>query len=300
MDVRELAPSLLALGDLIQASNRILNRERASVLLQVKGEFKTGSFPVGLVVDQSLSIIDYAKELLLQYPQIKDAKDILEILFFYVGLPVSGALSVIKFLKWLKNRVPNQSQIVFNTESMAVTINLDGESKAVTKDVYDIAMSPQAREAIDRMVAPLKRPGIDTLDISETEDGEPVEQISKDDLGALTFEQLEGETLLDTTRDSVLAIIRLSFKPEHKWGFSDGSSKISAKILDFRFWDQIQRGEVKFSKGDQILVRLRTRSYRTPTGDLKSEHFVVEVVRHIARASQLPLLDLEHPKQPTR
>jgi hypothetical protein len=181
-----------------------------------------------------------------------------------------------------------------------VTIRFGDESLIVPREVFEVATDSAVRMAIDRMTSPLKREGIDTLDFLEEEPSErqtkglPVsdeymEHLSKEDLPALTFEPVDGEVLLDSTREAVLENIRLSFKPEHKWGFTDGSSKVSAKIQDFVFWERIQSGQEKFAKGDQILVKLRTRTYRTTAGELKSEHFIVEVVRHIPPATQLML-----------
>ena len=83
MDVRELAPALLSTGALVQKANHLLNGDRVQVSVQVRSSFKRGSFIIALLADQSL--LDQAKAFLLQHPQIKDVKEILEILFFYGG-----------------------------------------------------------------------------------------------------------------------------------------------------------------------------------------------------------------------
>jgi hypothetical protein len=44
MDVRELAPALLAFSDMFEEANAVLNGDRAKISLNVKGSFKTGSF----------------------------------------------------------------------------------------------------------------------------------------------------------------------------------------------------------------------------------------------------------------
>src|SRR5690606_17504160 len=55
MNVNDLAPALLALGDVIEAANDTLNGpKRARVALNVKASFKTGCFGIELDVAQTL------------------------------------------------------------------------------------------------------------------------------------------------------------------------------------------------------------------------------------------------------
>ena len=53
MDVKDLAPALLALGNLCQATNRCLNGDEAKVDVLVRSDFKAGSFEVSLELVQA-------------------------------------------------------------------------------------------------------------------------------------------------------------------------------------------------------------------------------------------------------
>jgi hypothetical protein len=99
MDVQELAPALLASGTLIQKANALLNGQTTSVSLKVRSDFRKGSFLINFVIDQSL--LEQAKNFLIAHPSLKDAKDILDILFFYAGLPIGAASGLFKLIKFL-------------------------------------------------------------------------------------------------------------------------------------------------------------------------------------------------------
>ena len=75
MDVRDLAPAMLALGDLIREANHEINEGRSKVNLLVNSDFEHGCFNINFELVQSL--LEQVKTL-IDDDNIKTAKEVLE------------------------------------------------------------------------------------------------------------------------------------------------------------------------------------------------------------------------------
>ena len=64
MDVYEVAPALIAIGESFQEANRELNGDLAHVSVRVRDKFEAGSFDIYLTIDHAL--IEQAKAVLFQ------------------------------------------------------------------------------------------------------------------------------------------------------------------------------------------------------------------------------------------
>ena len=122
IDVRELAPALLAFGDVIEQANITLNSGRASIALRVNASFKSGCFGIDFSVVQSL--INQALALFKE-PAVVNAKELAQQLGFVASGVYGAGVGVIKVIKWLKNR--KIRKIVLLDNGLARII-VDGDS----------------------------------------------------------------------------------------------------------------------------------------------------------------------------
>ena len=274
IDVRDLAPSLLALADLVDsvAAHGLQDVPRYS--LRVKSDFKTGSFEVGL-------------ELAHLYQQIvslfstQDAQAIASMLQI---LGISGAFGLFQLVRKSKGRNPTKVTIE-HTER--VTITFEGEEPdSIPASVFDLFKNFGARKAIERLVEPLNRDGVDTFKFRTNSEDRFV--IKKDELPYFKApSDLEGETV--SFAETRLVIVSPSFIPQNKWKFYDGAKNFFASIEDKFFVFEVQRGREAFRKGDMLFVTLKTTQW-IEAGRLRVEYAIDKVHSHEPSPRQENLL----------
>lgn len=284
MDVRELAPALLALSTLFEEANTALNRDRAKISLNVKGSFKTGSFGFDLSVAQDLiqSLLTFGSR-----PDVQSASSIATLLGFSV---IGGVKGLIQVIGWIRGRKIDKIEI----KDSIVTLYIGEEFLEIEEKVYQLLRNEKIRKAMeDAIKKPLEHEGIDSFGFSDSYDGKtPLTIISKEDSVFYTAPTASPEDLGATEYETTLQIIGITFQDKNKWRFSDGiSNTFYADMLDRDFLAKIDSHAIFFGKGDIIRAQVRERKIIDTTGTMRAERAIIRVFEHRNASVQLKLTD---------
>nr|WP_063573161.1 hypothetical protein [Luteibacter rhizovicinus] len=282
MDPRELAPALLAMADLLEASARVLYGDKAKIHVNVKGSFKTGSFNVDFVT--GVQWLQSVKDIFAgtEATAIANATAILG------ALGVIGRKGLFPLLKWLRSRPIKRIEAIGTDRpgQPTVRIYVGDEFYDTERDTVDLLRDVGVRKATQQVLAPLERSGIDVFALGQ---GTRVNVTVRDsELSSFISPAADESLIIDDIRDMAFSIVSLTFKENNKWRLSDGSSTISATISDADFLQAVHGDMKSFSKGDALVCRVRVRQWQTANGT-RTDYEVVNVVNHLRAARQVQL-----------
>jgi hypothetical protein len=298
MDVGDLAPALLALGDLIKRANATVNGDAAKVNLIVQSDFEHKCFQVSLELVQS--ILSTIGTLLTDEHALKNAQTIAG----WLGLVGGSSLGLFKYLAHRKGKVvesvtPVADQTTITTSdsqgNVAVKFQGDDGTVIVNQNVFILGEDPLVREYATKVVSPLKRKGIDKLQFNP-ERADKGETITKADADAITIgrnelKEKEIESFEPQAITAHLQVTRPDFDSSAKsWRFRYGDKTISVDISETSIADDVRaRGYVRI--GDTWHVRMLVTEKRTPAG-YRNEYKVTEVLdfEPALRQSLLPFI----------
>ncbi len=264
MDVKELAPALVAIADLIEETNRVVNKGKTRILVKIKGGVKSGSIGIELVLAQAVD--------LLTSSEVDAGFRILELLGLAYGIQKVG---LAKLLQWLKKRVITK---ITTLENGKVQILVNNDSVEVEKEVLELLKNIQIRQNFETAITnPLSNEGIDNF---RTEFGnKEFLNIAKNEKECFVAPPIEDDLISEIIFSTKLNLVSITFLEGNKWKFSDGSAVFFAEIKDDTFIDRVQNNEEIFAKDDILSVKLRKVQWNTIKG-LKTEYEVLNVFDH--------------------
>ena len=275
IDVRDLAPALLGLGDLVSEANREVTGGQVPVALRVRSDFERGSFHVNLEIGG----------LYHRFVEVFSGPDATAWATFLTLLGISGVFGLFQLIKLARGRKPTTVVEIEETHRMRVKFEGDAPVE-VDRRVWRLFENNRARRAIQAVVQPVLRSGIEVLKFRRGNQ----DTVSVDKSEAEAFiAPLDRANETVSHAEKILRIVAPSFKEDNKWRVNDGTSTFYAWLRDPAFLARVQDGIEAFRKGDILHVILETKQWED-TNELHAEHSIVQVNGHDSRPQQQTLL----------
>lgn len=276
MNVRDLAPAMLGVGEVFEALNSLYNGKAADIAVNVRAH-EPGCFTVVFDVAQH---VKSATEF-LSGTGVTAAINLKELLFG-TGMVGTGLIWLIRKLRGgTPDRVEKLSPGTFR-------LTLDGETYEIPTELFQAYKELSVRRAVERFVAkPLEKPGIGELRIDSG--GRQLARIEKDEAEYFRAPELPDDVIIDDNRRAAFTIRDLSFDEDGLWRLNDGSNPIKASITDETFLARVEADEIRFAKHDVLVCMVHFVQKRTGKGGLVNEYTVTEVLEHIPAPRQLRL-----------
>lgn len=286
MDIKDLAPALLALGDIVQAANNAFNGDRAEARLKVKAT-QEGSFEALLALDVSW-ISDMLDVVAANPDRMTAAKDLVDLVFKAGGGAGAASIGVVQALKFIRGKKPERIE----EKPTGVSITVNNTTIQMEPKAFQLLQDQSTRENIEKF-------GDKTLNIEGLENiriaagtAEPPLSITGKDVSALRIPE-PGEDEAETNVSHVTLWLRLvtpQFEDGYKWRFLDGGERrFTAEMEDTDFLNPVLSGDATMSANDTLRCLIREEQ-EIRGGNLAKTVFVEKVLEHRRGGTQLRLI----------
>lgn len=278
MAVRDLAPALLAMGDLFAEASTIVFPDRPPVSLNIEATAE-GSFAVQLV----LEALGQGWDQISTVANSDAATAVVNLKELVVG-SASG-------LFWLIKRLRGR-EVVEQAPAETpghIQLKLDDHSVVtVPADTLKLHQNVIVRKHARKVIEPITRDGITAVEIQE--DAEVSVRVEDIDAPAFNVPDMPTTDLIEREDEMVVQIAAPVLVGETMWRLFDGEATLTARMEDERFLKRVEDGAISFRNGDSMRCRVSVK--QTQTGEkLKIERSVTEVIEMIPRPTQLSFSD---------
>lgn len=289
IDVADMAPALLALGNVVKRANEAINGDRAEARLMVKATAE-GSFDAILSIDVSFvaAMVDLIDQATGHKERIATAKELTDLLINMgtIGVSVGG------FFWALKNLRGKRPDEIKKNDNGTTTI-VSGDQVMIVDNRTVILLGDHAtREATEEFGKKLDRiPGLAHVRFAD-DDPNPEVVLEKSDLQSLKIPEPLDEEPVETTseREAWLKIMTAGFRNGYVWRFNDGGEKsFTATVTDEDFFKKVANGDIALSANDTLLCLIVEKQVLSGNS-LSKEIEIAKVLKYVPGPKQMRLL----------
>lgn len=274
MDVRQLAPALIALSDAFEVIQAEVTPD-SRVSLKAKAT-REGSF----IIDLMVQLMNNAESMLISEPMtaIINAGTIL-------GIFVDA-------VKCLKNHATGRKPIVVKPMPEQKPDELpkveatypDGTTLTWTGISMDLATNPKFVDAVKPVMKPTLDSGIDILQISSPDDKA---EVTSEDADAIMSWDPQAHEMETSEEEKIIQALDVSFRPNGKWRITDGVKTQFVDLEDEAFEKRVLDGAEAMRANDIYRVIMRVEKSLDESNRLVTKYVaIVKVLSHTSAASQ--------------
>lgn len=271
MDVAQLAPSLLALSELVKATNRYANGDRAGVRVLVNADLEQKCFELN--VELALTIWEQAK-LLIADDRVQTAKEIAEWIGIVGGTTGTISYGLFQVIKKIRGR---------EVESVTVLAVTDGQNKVeirivgvpepilVSQAVYELYANAPTRQKAVAVLEPLRAEGYESLEFYEGD--ERFVAFTSDDVPAADGSDLP-EVIPQNVKRSIIRtgvkIRKPAYEGRSRWTLMYKRA-IEASFDDSEWLARFQSGQEKAPPGSSLDVDMEEEFITNENGEMMGD-----------------------------
>jgi hypothetical protein len=259
MDVREVAPALIAVGDLFHETYAVLGGTAEAPLRLDIEAFRPGSFTVRFLLDNAGHLGDDAA--VLFSAGVQTLNNVLE--------TVTKTLDIIKRLRG------RDVDAALTSDGTHIRIpGLDGDMEISSSERLLLVRRSWRKAARDTL-APLEESAEEVrIEVGDKR----LFVANRDDFQSFVVPVEKTEPLTVNLIEVIAHLVAPSFRRGEMWRLAFDERSPWVTIEDEHFLDQVESGQIRLGSKDVMRCRMRMEQYATEGGHTSFSYAVIEVV----------------------